>query len=96
MKKFSTYQEVVKEDISLENSIKNLIKENVSIEISGIDKPWSKDITITPDENLYNELMKIVEKEISLSKIKLLEELRIAVYKNTILSVIDEEIQKLK
>ena len=96
MKKFSTYKETIITENTLEISIENIIKENLSIEISGMERPWSNDITITHDNKLYTEMRSILDKEISLSKIQLLESLKIAVYNNTILDVIDDEIKKLK
>ena len=96
MKKFSTYNIDEKEIIDSSTFINNLIKENISLEISGIEKPWSDDIDFKTNENLYLKIQEYINQEILKSNLELLEKLRMSYYQKNTITDIEENIQYIR
>ena len=96
MKKFSTYNIDEKEIIDSSTFNNNLIKENISLEISGIEKPWSDDIDFKTNENLYLKIQEYINQEILKSNLELLEKLRMSYYQKNTITDIEENIQYIR
>ena len=96
MKKFTTYEETIKSDNTIENFVDKLLKENVSLEITGEEKPWSNEIDVKANEELITKLKSYIEQEVSKSNLTLLEKSRLAYYQNKSLDFIDEEIKNIR
>ncbi len=96
MKKFTSYEENKEESTDINNFVDKLLKENISLEITGEEKPWVGEIDIKANEELVIELKTYIEQEISKSNLHLLEKMKLSYYKNTTLDSIDDEIKKIR
>ncbi len=96
MKKFTSYEENKEETSDINSFVDSLLKENVSLEITGEEKPWVGEIDIKANEELVLKLKDYIEQEISKSNLHLLEKIKLSYYKNTTLDSIDDEIQKIR
>ncbi len=98
MKKFSNFNSEEKSQIDIKTHIQKLLKENISVEIKGDEKPWTKDIEVNTDINdqFMQKMEEYINNEIVKSKLELLESVRIAYYNNSILSFIEDNIDKIK
>lgn len=97
MKKFTSYEEASKVEINnIEGLVEKLLKENVSLEIVGEEKPWTGEIDVKANDELIQSLKAYIDQEINKSNLNLLERIRLSYYKNNSLDVIDDEIKSIR
>jgi hypothetical protein len=96
MKKFTNYEESTNESIGIEGFVNKLIKENISLEISGEEKPWTNDIDVKANDKLVSDLTDYIEQEVYKANLNLLEKVRLSYYQHNSLDVIDEEIKNIR
>lgn len=96
MKKFTSYEEAPKINESIEMFVDKLLKEDISLEISGEEKPWTKEFDVKANKELVKNLKQYIESEIAKSNLNLLEKIKLAHYKNNSLDVIDDEIKNIR
>lgn len=99
MKKFSNFEE---EEKTTHNNFKSfvnqILKENISIEVMGDDKPWNKDIEVKTDisEDFIKKIEDYIIEEINKSELNLLESIKLSYYNNSLLSFIEEKTNELR
>ena len=76
----------------------DLLKENISIEVTGDEKPWNKDVEIKTDVDteLISKLTDYINEEVKKSNLILLEKMRLSYYNNNILDSIENEIKNIR
>lgn len=100
MKKFSDLNnnnnnnEEIQESFSIENEIDNLIKESLTIEIVGEDKPWEKDFQIKAEGKFYENIQNVINKIYHKEKVELLEKARQSFFTQNY-EWINEEVDKI-
>ena len=95
MRKFTNWTEKVEDIFDLNIFVDTLLKENVSIEILGMDKPYD-DIDLKANENLITKLNSHIEEEILKSNLDLLEKIKRNFYMYNSLDFIESNIESIK
>jgi hypothetical protein len=95
MKKFSNWEEKKEVVFNLDTFIENLVKENTSIEISNVEKPYD-DIELKTNDELSSKIRNYIEEEIIKSNISILEKIKLAYFQNNTLDVINDTIEELR
>lgn len=95
MKKFSKWEEKKEVVFNLDTFIENLVKENTSIEISNVEKPYD-DIELKTNGELSSKIKNYIEEEIVKSNISILEKIKLAYFQNNTLDVINDTIEEMR
>lgn len=96
MKKFSNYEYKPKSETNIEDYLDLLLKENITLEISGEEKPWTSEIEIKTNEEIISNLKDYIEQETLKANLIILEGIKIAYYKNELLNTVDNEIEIIR